>query len=149
MGVFWKIQEICSKMGTRIFKIDEDMSEIIDAKVGNPQISTSKKWANMSQPWNLALWLDSNAGIMRLVWPTLFLLNFTRQSFTRGYSLSRLIKGRILTPHFKRLGHFFIEQSTFLLFSVTIINLKAGAEWNVSINHLSIKTTQIWCLLCK
>ena len=37
LGVFWKIQEICSKMGTKILKIDEEMSEIIDAKVGNPQ----------------------------------------------------------------------------------------------------------------
>ena len=45
-------------MGTRIFKIDEDMSEIIDAKVGNRQISTSKKWANLSQPWNLAFLQD-------------------------------------------------------------------------------------------
>ena len=34
------------------------MSEIIDTKVGNPQISTSKKWANLSQPWNLAFFQD-------------------------------------------------------------------------------------------
>ena len=34
------------------------MSEIIDAKVGNPQNSTSKKWANFSQPWNLAFFQD-------------------------------------------------------------------------------------------
>ena len=53
LGVFWKIQEICSKMGTRIFKIDEEMSKKIDAKVGNPQNSTSKKRANLSQPWNV------------------------------------------------------------------------------------------------
>ena len=38
LGMLWKIQEICSKMGTNIFEIDEEMSEIIDAKVGNPQI---------------------------------------------------------------------------------------------------------------
>ena len=56
--MLWKIQEICSKMGTKIFKIDEKMSEIIDAKVGNPQNSTSIKWANMSQPWNLAFFQD-------------------------------------------------------------------------------------------
>ena len=43
LGVFCKIQEICSKIVTRIFKIDEEMSEIIDAKVGNPQNSTRKK----------------------------------------------------------------------------------------------------------
>ena len=40
-------------MGTRIFKIDEEMSDIIDAKVGNPQKSTSNRWANLSQTWNL------------------------------------------------------------------------------------------------
>ena len=34
------------------------MSEIIDAKVGNPQNSTSKKWANLSQPWILAFFPD-------------------------------------------------------------------------------------------
>ena len=54
----WKIQEICSKMGTKIFGIDEEMAEIIAAKVGNPQNSTSKKWANWSQPWNLAFFQD-------------------------------------------------------------------------------------------
>ena len=41
--MLWKIQEICSKMGTKLFEIDEKMSEIIDAKVGNPQNSTSIK----------------------------------------------------------------------------------------------------------
>ena len=45
-------------MGTKNFEIDEEMSEIIDAKVGNPQNSTSKKWANFSQPWNLAFFQD-------------------------------------------------------------------------------------------
>ena len=58
MGMLWKIQKICSTMGTKIFEIDEEMSEIIDAKVGNPQNSTSKKWANFSQPWNLAFFQD-------------------------------------------------------------------------------------------
>ena len=48
--MLWKIQEICSKMGTKIFEIDEEISEIIDAKVGNPQNSTSIKSANLSQP---------------------------------------------------------------------------------------------------
>ena len=41
-------------MGTKIFEIDEEISEIIDAKVGNPQNSTSIKLANLSEPWNLA-----------------------------------------------------------------------------------------------
>ena len=33
----YSIQDICNKMGTRIWKIVEDMSEIIEAKVGNPK----------------------------------------------------------------------------------------------------------------
>ena len=56
--MLWKIQEICSKMGTKIFEIDEEMSEIIDAKVGNSQNSTSIKSANLSQPWNVAFFQD-------------------------------------------------------------------------------------------
>ena len=36
MGMLWKIQKICSTMGKKNFEIDEEMSEIIDAKVGNP-----------------------------------------------------------------------------------------------------------------
>ena len=27
LGVFWKIQDICYKMGTEIFKIEEEMTE--------------------------------------------------------------------------------------------------------------------------
>ena len=57
-GMLWKIREICSKMGTNFFEIDEKMSEIIDAKVGNSQNSTSLKSANLSQPWNLAFFQD-------------------------------------------------------------------------------------------
>ena len=47
LGVFWKIQEICSKMGTRILKIALEMTEIIDPKVGNPLEKKAKsaiKW---------------------------------------------------------------------------------------------------------
>ena len=42
VGVFWKIQEICNKMGTRICKIVEEMAEIIKPKVGNPKNSVSR-----------------------------------------------------------------------------------------------------------
>ena len=58
MGMLWKIQKICSKMGTKIFEIDEEMPEIIDAKVSNPQNSTTIKSANLSQPWNLTFFQD-------------------------------------------------------------------------------------------
>ena len=53
LGVFWKIREICSKTGTRISKIDGEMSEIIEPKVGNPENSISRNWATLSHPWNL------------------------------------------------------------------------------------------------
>ena len=36
-------------MGTKIFEIDEEMPEIIDAKVGNPQNSTSIKSAKTTR----------------------------------------------------------------------------------------------------
>ena len=35
LGRFWKIQEICYKIGTRILKIDLEIAEIIEVKVGN------------------------------------------------------------------------------------------------------------------
>ena len=54
LGKFQKIQEICNKMSIRIFKIDEEMPEIMEPKVGNPKNSNSRNWANLSQPWNLA-----------------------------------------------------------------------------------------------
>jgi len=47
LGVFWKIQEICSKMGTRILKIDLKMTEIIDPKVGNPLYEEAKSAIKM------------------------------------------------------------------------------------------------------
>ena len=52
-GEFQKLQKICNKMSTRIFKIDGEMPEIIEPKVGNPQNSTNPNWANLSQPWNV------------------------------------------------------------------------------------------------
>ena len=40
-GEFKKLQKICNKMSTRIFKIDGEMPEIIEPKVGNPKNSTN------------------------------------------------------------------------------------------------------------
>ena len=45
-------------MGTRILKIDGEMPEINECKVGNPQISISRNWANLSQPWILTFFED-------------------------------------------------------------------------------------------
>ena len=58
LGVFWKIQEICNKMGTRICKIVEEMSEIIEHKVGNPKNLVSRNWAIMSHPQNFPFFED-------------------------------------------------------------------------------------------
>ena len=57
-GEFQKLQKICNKMSTRIFKIDGEMPEIIEPKVGNPQNSTNQNLANLSQPWNLTFLED-------------------------------------------------------------------------------------------
>ena len=57
-GVLWKVQEICNKMGIIICKIFEDMSKIIEPKVGNPKNSVSRNWAISSHPWNLAFFED-------------------------------------------------------------------------------------------
>ena len=47
LGVFWKIQEFCSMMGTRILKVALKMTEIIDPKVGNPLKKETKSAINM------------------------------------------------------------------------------------------------------
>ena len=39
VGVFWKSQEICSKMDTSILKICGEMTEIIEPKVGSPSLN--------------------------------------------------------------------------------------------------------------
>ena len=57
-GVFPKIQEIYSQMGTRILKIYWEMSEIMELKVGNPKNSVSRNWAISSQPRNLTFLED-------------------------------------------------------------------------------------------
>ena len=38
LGEFWKIQEICYMIGTRILKINSEIAEIIDAKVATPHL---------------------------------------------------------------------------------------------------------------
>ena len=58
LGLFWKILEIYNKMGTRICKIVEEMSEVIEPKVGNPKKSVSRNWAILSHPWNLTFFED-------------------------------------------------------------------------------------------
>ena len=70
LGVFWKIQEICSKTGIRISKIDGEMSEIIEPKVGNPENSISRNWATLSHPWNLTF-LENN-----IFKPSSYFLNY-------------------------------------------------------------------------
>ena len=45
-------------MSTKILKIDGEMPDEIELKVGNPQNSNSRNWANLSQPWNLTFFED-------------------------------------------------------------------------------------------
>ena len=42
LGGVLKNSGICNKMGTRIYKIVEEMAEIIEPKVGNPKNSVSR-----------------------------------------------------------------------------------------------------------
>ena len=58
IGVFLKIQEIYSQMGTKILKIYWELSEIMELKVGNPKNSVSRNWAILSHPWNLTFFHD-------------------------------------------------------------------------------------------
>ena len=72
LGVFWKIQEICNKMGTRICKIVEEMSEIIEHKVGNPKnFSQSTEIKPLSATPEILLFLRmrfSNIFFTYMVW---------------------------------------------------------------------------------
>ena len=51
LGVFWKIQDICYKMGTEIFKIEEEMTEKMKPKVANPL-------SNNGQNFLLSIYID-------------------------------------------------------------------------------------------
>ena len=44
MGMLWKIQKICSTMGTKIFEIDEEMFEIM------PKLATLKIQQARNEP---------------------------------------------------------------------------------------------------
>ena len=41
-GVFWKIQDICYQMGTEIFKIEEELTEKMKPKAGNPPLKNGQ-----------------------------------------------------------------------------------------------------------
>ena len=51
-----KIQEICTKIGTRIFEIDPEMTEKIELKVGNPQ-KMKLKMGTFEPPLKIFLFL--------------------------------------------------------------------------------------------
>ena len=42
LGVFWKIYDIGYIMGTKIFKIEEEMTEKMKPKVANPPLKTGR-----------------------------------------------------------------------------------------------------------
>jgi len=54
--VFHKIQEICTKIGTRIFKIDQEMTEKIELKVATPQ-KVRLKMGEFEPPLKIFLFL--------------------------------------------------------------------------------------------
>ncbi len=51
-----KIQEICTKIGTRIFEIDPEMTEKIELKVGKPQ-KMKLKMGTFEPPLKIFLFL--------------------------------------------------------------------------------------------
>ena len=87
LGVFWKIQEICNKMGTRICKIVEEMSEIIELKVGNPENLFSRNWAILSHPWNRIFFEDDIFQLFLQIW-----LKSTKMKFRPCFALERVQK---------------------------------------------------------
>ena len=44
LGVFWKIYDIGYTMGTKIFKIEEEMTEKMKPKVANPPLQKSAEF---------------------------------------------------------------------------------------------------------
>ena len=56
LGVFQKIQEICTKIGTRIFKIDQEMTEKIELKVATPR-KVRLKMGEFEPPLKIFLFL--------------------------------------------------------------------------------------------
>ena len=43
--MFWKIQDICNKMGTEILKIEEKITEKMKPQIADPPI---QKWAEFT-----------------------------------------------------------------------------------------------------
>ena len=54
--MFHKIQEICTKIGTRIFKIDQEMTEKIELKVATPR-KVRLKMGEFEPPLKIFLFL--------------------------------------------------------------------------------------------
>ena len=67
-GVFPKLQEIYSQMGTKIWKIYWEMSEIMELKVGNPKNSVSRNWAILNYPWNLNFLRMRFSNFFLIIW---------------------------------------------------------------------------------
>ena len=90
LGVFWKIQDICYQMGTEIFKIEEEMTEKMRPKVGNP-------------PWKLNrihssqcayLWCSVSTTFVVWVWHILLLWPLPVIGWADSLSSSWPITGR-------------------------------------------------------
>ena len=49
VGTFFKIQEICYQKGTKILKIDLEIAEIIEVKVGNHHLEIIHSYTDITQ----------------------------------------------------------------------------------------------------
>ena len=70
LGVYWKIQDICYKMGTEIFKIEEEMIEKMKPKIANPPKKMGRiHCSHYALLWNPSalLWLAMKAELVPYV----------------------------------------------------------------------------------
>ena len=59
MGGFCKIQDICYKMGTEIFKIEQEMTEKMKPKVANP-LSKNRQNSLLTMPTQAVCYVARN-----------------------------------------------------------------------------------------
>ena len=87
-----KIQEICTKIGTRIFKIDQEMTEKIKLKVGTPQ-KVKLKMGQFEPPQKFFLFKSWNLSTFFL-----FLLVKSTKMKVRPYFAVQKVQKLLKTP---------------------------------------------------
>ena len=73
LGEYWKIQEICNMIGTRILKIDLEIAEIIEVKVGNHHLEIDILLLHRGKKIILVLQVATLTSIISILWDTLYI----------------------------------------------------------------------------